>query len=151
MTPPGERMRCSVAGLLQHFNNRVSEVGHALIMVGIGLQIMAAPPVSNYRALDLLSGFVSAGSIALFFISVGAVRMAALIANGRWPSYGPWLRAIGALVGALIWSQMFLGLIAVPSDNLTSLNAPAYLIFTAIELVSIYRALAMRGGDGRDD
>jgi hypothetical protein len=149
MTPRGEWMRCSVAGLLQHFNNRVSEVGHALIMVGIGLQIMAAPPVSNYRALDLLAGFVSAGSIALFFISVGAVRMAALIANGRWPSYGPWLRAIGALVGALIWSQMFLGLIAVPSDNLTSLNAPAYLVFTAIELISIYRALAMRDGHGR--
>jgi hypothetical protein len=150
MTPSGERMQCSVAGLLRHFNNRVSEAGHSLIMVGIGLQIMAAPPVGNYRALDLLSGFISAGSIALLFVAVGAVRMAALIANGRWPSYGPWLRAIGALVGALIWSQMFLSLIVVQPDDLTSLNAPAYLVFTAIELISIYRALATRGGDGRE-
>jgi hypothetical protein len=149
MKQRAEQMPYSIAGLLRHFSNRISEVGHALIMIGIGLQIIAAPPASRYRALDLLSGFVSAECIALLFIAIGAVRMAALIANGRWPKYGPWLRAIGALVGALIWSQMFLSLIAVPSDNLTSLNAPAYLVFTAIELISIYRALAMRDGHGR--
>jgi hypothetical protein len=118
-------------------------------MIGIGVQIIAAPEVSDYRALDLLSGIVSADSIATLFIVVGAVRMTALIANGHWPEYGPWLRAIGALVGALVWSQMFLSLIVVSPDDLTSLNAPVYFVFTGIELVSIYRALAMRDRHGR--
>jgi hypothetical protein len=142
-------MTCSLPALLRHFNNRISEVSNALIMVGIGVQIIAAPEVSDYRALDLLSGIVSADSIATLFIVVGAVRMAALIANGHWPEYGPWLRAIGALVGALVWSQMFLSLIVVSPDDLTSLNAPVYFVFTGIELVSIYRALAMRDRHGR--
>ena len=142
-------MICSLPALLRHFHNRISEVSNALIMIGLGLQIMVAPQVSDYRALDLLSGIVPAGSIAMLFIVVGTVRMAALIANGHWPEYGPWLRAIGALVGALVWSQMFLSLIVVPPDELTSLNAPVYLVFTGIELVSIYRALAMRDRHGR--
>jgi hypothetical protein len=47
--------------LLRHFHNRISEVSNALIMIGLGLQIMVAPQVSDYRALDLLSGIVPAG------------------------------------------------------------------------------------------
>lgn len=142
-------MTCSLPALLRHFNNRISEVSNALIMIGIGVQIIAAPEVSDYRALDLLSGIVSADSIATLFIVVGGIRMAALIANGHWPGYGPWLRALGALVGALVWSQMFLSLVVVTPDELTSLNAPVYLVFTMVELVSIYRALAMRDHHGR--
>jgi hypothetical protein len=141
-------MTCSLPALLRHFNNRISEAGHALIMIGLGVQIVATP-TADFRALDLLARMVPEGSIAMLFIAVGIIRMAALIANGHWPEYGPWLRAIGALVGALVWSQMFLSLVVVPPDHLTSLNAPVYLVFTGIELVSIYRALAMRDRHGR--
>ena len=51
-------MILSLRGVLHHFNNRISEVGHAMIMVGLGVQIMAAP-VTSFRALDLMSRFVS--------------------------------------------------------------------------------------------
>lgn len=141
-------MTCSLSGLLRHFNNRISEVGHAIIMIGLGVQIMAVP-AADFRALDLLVRLVPEGSIAMLFIAVGTTRMAALIANGHWPEYGPWLRAIGALIGALVWSQMFLSLMLTPPDSLTSLGAPVFCVFTAIELLSIYRALGMRDHYGR--
>lgn len=144
-------MTCSLAGLVRHFNNRISEAAAAWIMVGLGIQIIAAPVPTDYRALDGLIRFVSGDFIAAFFIIVGLVRIAALIANGHWKKVGPWLRSIGAAAGALIWSQLFLSLIAVSPDDLTSLGAPVYLVFTMVELISIYRALAMRDhhGNGR--
>lgn len=141
-------MTCSLAGLVRHFNNRISEAAAAWIMVGLGIQIIAAPVPSDYRALDGLVRLVPGEFIAAFFIAIGSVRIAALIANGRWPKYGPWLRSIGSGAGALIWSQMFLSLIAVPPDDLTSLGAPVYFVMTWVELISIYRALAMRDHHG---
>lgn len=145
----GSTMTCSLAGLVRHFNNRISEAAAAWIMIGLGIQIIAAPVPTDYRALDMLLRFVSGDLIAVFFIAAGSVRIAALIANGHWPKYGPWLRSIGALVGSVIWSQMFFGLIVVPPDDLTSLGAPVYFVMTGMELISIYRALAMRDHHGR--
>lgn len=141
-------MTCSLAGLVRHFNNRISEAAAAWIMVGVGIQIIAAPVPADYRALDGLVRLVPGEFIAAFFLAVGSVRIAALIANGRWPKYGPWLRSIGSGAGAMIWSQMFLSLIAVPPDDLTSLGAPVYFVMTWVELISIYRALAMRDHHG---
>lgn len=137
-------MTCSLAGLVRHFNNRISEVAAACIMVGLGIQIIVAPVPSDYRALDDLTKLVSGDFIAFFFIAVGSVRVAALVANGHWSKAGPWLRSVGAGAGATIWSQMFLSLIAVSPDDLTSLGAPVYFVMTGVELISIYRALAMR-------
>lgn len=142
-------MTCSLAGLVRHFNNRISEAASAWIMIGLGIQIIVAPVPSDYRALDMLLQHVSGDLIAAFFIAVGTIRIAALLANGHWPKYGPWLRSVGALAGALIWSQMFLALIVVPPDVLTSLGAPVYFVMTGVELISIYRALAMRDSHGR--
>lgn len=142
-------MTCSLRGLVHHFNNRISEAAAAWIMVGLGIQIILAPVPSDYRALDGLVQYVHGSFIAWFFIIVGSVRIIALIANGRWPKVGPWLRTIGSGAGAVIWSQMFLSLIAVSPDDLTSLGAPVYLVFTGVELISIYRAFAMRDHHGR--
>lgn len=142
-------MTCSLRGIVHHFNNRISEAAAAWIMVGLGIQIIAAPVPSDYRALDGLVWFVSGDFIAAFFITVGCIRIAALTANGRWPKTGPWLRSVGAGAGAVIWSQMFLSLIAVSPDDLTSLGAPVYFVLTMVEFISIYRALAMRDRHGR--
>jgi hypothetical protein len=49
------------------------------------------------------------------------------------------MRAAGALVGALIWSQMCLSLALL---GLPSPGIPNYAVLTASELISIYRALA---------
>ena len=142
-------MTCSLRGILIHFNNRISEVAAACVMLGIGVQIIAAPVPTDYHALDMLLVYISGDMVAAGFVVGGAIRMAALIANGHWPEYGPWIRSIGALAGALLWSQMFLSLIVLPAEKLTSLNAPFCLVFTCVELLSVYRALAMRDHYGR--
>jgi hypothetical protein len=49
----------------------------------------------------------------------------------------------------LVWSLMFLSLILIQPDNLTSLGALVFFIFTMVELLSIYRALRMRDHYGR--
>lgn len=141
-------MTFPIRGLLHHFNNRISEVVKALIMMGMGVQVLISPS-SEFHALDLLEKRLSENGIALLFLGVGSMRMAALIANGSWPEYGPWMRAIGALVGALIWSNMFLSLMFISLNELSSLGAPIFFVFTMVELVSIYRALAMRDHNGR--
>lgn len=142
-------MKLSLRGLLHHFNNRISEVVTSTAMIGIGMQIIVAPEPTDYQSLYTLLHCVSGDFIAAFFIIIGAVRMSALIANGHWQRVGPWMRALGALVGGAVWLMMYMSLIGVSKEELTSLGAPTYLIFAFTELISIYRALAMRDHDGR--
>ena len=136
-------MTCSLAGLVRHFNNRISEASAAWMMIGIAVLIATNPAAADAHSFDLIGVAVVDDWLAPAFLTVGMVRMAALIANGSWPVYGPWMRASGALVGALIWSQMCLSLVilALPSPGI-----PIYAVLTATELFSIYRALAGQHG-----
>ena len=136
----------SLPAILRHFENRISEVAAALIMIGIAVLIAVAPAAADAHSFDLIGVAIVDEWLAPAFLSVGLVRIAALIANGNWPLYGPWMRASGALVGALIWSQMCLSLVllALPSPGI-----PIYAVLTASELISIYRALA--GHHGRSE
>lgn len=136
-------MTCSLAGLVRHFNNRISEAAAALMMIGIAVLIATNPIAADAHSFDLIGVAVVDDWLAPAFLTVGVVRMAALVANGSWPLYGPWMRAGGALVGALIWSQMCLSLVilALPSPGI-----PIYAVLTATEFFSIYRALAGQHG-----
>lgn len=136
-------MTCSLAGLVRHFNNRISEASAAWMMIGIAVLIATNPAAADAHSFDLIGIAIVDDWLAPAFLTVGMVRMAALIANGSWPVYGPWMRACGALLGALIWSQMCLSLVilALPSPGI-----PIYAVLTATELFSIYRALAGQHG-----
>jgi len=138
-------MTCSLAGLVRHFNNRISEAAAAWMMIGIAVLIVTDPAAADAHSFDLIGVAIVDDWLAPAFLTVGVVRMAALIANGSWPVYGPWMRAGCALLGALIWSQMCLSLVilALPSPGV-----PIYAVLTGTELFSIYRALA--GHHGRD-
>jgi hypothetical protein len=113
------------------------------MMIGIALLISTNPQAADAHSFDLIGVAVVDDWLAPAFLIVGVVRMAALLANGHWPVYGPWMRAGGALVGALIWSQMCLSLVllALPSPGI-----PIYAVLTGSELISIYRALAGHHG-----
>ena len=136
-------MTCSLAGLVRNFNNRISEASAAWMMIGIAVLITTNPAAADAHSFDLIGAAIVDDWLAPAFLTVGMVRMAALIANGSWPVYGPWMRAYGALLGALIWSQMCLSLVilALPSPGI-----PIYAVLTATELFSIYRALAGQHG-----
>lgn len=134
--------------LLIHFDNRISEVVKAIIMLGIGLQLTFQPEV-EYKAFNLLSQYIAINHISSLFLIVGSLRLAALIANGNWPEYGPWMRAIGAAIGSLVWSQMFLSLVVLEPPGSGSLGVPIFFVFSVVELLSIYRALGTRYRHGR--
>lgn len=129
--------------ILEHFQNRISEAVKAAIMIGIGIQVMIEP-TATYNAFRFLTTIMSIEHIATFFMFVGVARLLALIANGNFPEYGPWIRAIGAFLGSLVWSQMFLSLVALTPQDSGSLGAPVFFVFSVVEFLSIYRALGTR-------
>jgi hypothetical protein len=133
----------TLPAILRHFENRISEVSAALMMLGIAALLIVAPAAADAHSFDLIGVAIVDAWLATTFIAVGTVRIIALIANGGWPVYGPWMRAGGALLGALIWSQMCLSLIVLGSP---SPGIPIYAVLTASELISIYRALAGHHG-----
>ncbi|WP_424627566.1 hypothetical protein [Bradyrhizobium sp. SYSU BS000235] len=90
--------------------------------------------------------FMQPEALTFVFLVLGTMRVAALIANGNWPIYGPFVRAIGALLGACMWLIMDLALFnAVANDGTPpSLGLPVYFFLFVFELISMYRALAGR-------
>lgn len=132
-------MTCALPILLRHFENRFSELAAALMMFGISIMVYVRPDSVDSHAFDLIGVAIVDEFLGLTFFIVGSVRIVALVANGAWPIYGPWMRAMGALAGALIWSQMSLSLI-IAGQPVPAI--PIYVVLTAAELVSIYRALA---------
>jgi hypothetical protein len=90
-------MTCSLAGLVRHFNNRISEAAAAWMMIGIAVLIATNPAAADAHSFDLIGVAVVDDWLAPAFLTVGVVRVAGLVANGNWPLYGPWMRAGGAL------------------------------------------------------
>lgn len=129
--------------MMAHFENRFSELAAASMMFGVSALIVLMPGAVKEHAFDLIGVAIVDDWLASAFFFVGMGRIIALIANGAWPVYGPWMRASGAFVGALIWSQMCLSLILIGSP---SPGIPIYAVLTASEIISIYRALAGRHG-----
>ncbi|WP_375782926.1 hypothetical protein ACE10Z_23720 [Bradyrhizobium sp. Pha-3] len=77
------------------------------------------------------------------FAVAGGLRIAALIVNGASDFWGPLLRAMFALSGALIWLQMSIALyhLTPTVGSPPSPDISIYLTLSAVELVSMYRAL----------
>lgn len=94
----------------------------------------------------LLDAGMTETMIGTLFGMIGAARCVALFANGNLPLYGPILRYIGSVVGALFWSYLMTVLIY------DGLRMGAASLFTALlgalaagEIASVKRAVR----DGR--
>ncbi len=131
--------------LLAHFENRLSEVATAAMMLGLALEIGIWPESIGASAFHRILAVLPETWLGWGFLVAGTARLAALCANGSWPFYGPLLRAAGALSGALIWFQMCLALfVLIPETGRPpSPGIPVYLVLTILELLSMYRALVM--------
>jgi hypothetical protein len=132
----------TIAGILYHFNNRLSEVGAAALMIGYGLTLMASPQTADAHSFDLMGNVIADKYLSVVFLSIGVMRFAALVANGGWPKVGPRLRAAGAFFGGIIWTQMLLSLIVFGHP---SLGFSVYSVLAALEFLCFYRAVR----DGR--
>lgn len=124
------------------YRDRLFEWVMTLAMLGLAVEIALYPGTiasSSFRFILLL---VSAEHMAIFFGAFGLMRIAALIANGSWPTHGPRLRAMGAGSASLMWGQMFAALLMLaPLNGTPSPGLPVYLALTIGELVSAYRAM----------
>ena len=134
--------------MLRHFEDRIFELATTLMMLGLALLIAIWPASIGASAFRYMLLVMSPAAVAIVFFTLGTARIAALIANGHWPIYGPFVRAAGALFGALMWLQMDLALINLMPNAGTppSPGIPVYFFLFAFELVSMYRALAGRHG-----
>ncbi|MDP1867015.1 MAG: hypothetical protein Q8L13_11830 [Bradyrhizobium sp.] len=131
--------------LLDHFENRKSELATSLMMLGLALHIGIWPDAIGASAFRGILNVLPASWLGWGFLIAGSARLAALVANGSWPYYGPVLRAIGALSGAMIWFQMCIALYQlVPTlGSPPSPGIPVYFVLTVLELLCMYQALVM--------
>lgn len=123
--------------------NRLFEWVMTAAMLGLALEISIWPETIQASAFRFILLAVSTQFLGWFFLVAGAVRIAALVANGSWPVYGPWVRAVASGAAALIWAQMDIALfILIPLNDAPSPGIPVYFALTIGELISCYRALS---------
>lgn len=133
MTPT---MRAYVEG-------RLFEWTMSLAMVLLALEIFLWPRTLEASAFYWLVAVMPSRFVGVFLLLVGAARLTALFINGRSMMYGPRIRAVGALAGAVMWAQFSLALLmpfvmsekAIPSPGI-----PFWFSFTFAEIYSAYRA-----------
>lgn len=121
------------------------------MMLGIAVVLAVSPKAIEYSTFHLMLdiGFTQT-EVNLFFFVAGAARIAALFANGAWPVYGPWVRAIGAIFAAVIWGQLMLALYGASRMTGTiSPGVPVFFFLVVGELVSCYRAVSDGRTNGR--
>lgn len=120
---------------LRHFENRLFELATSTMMILIACHVAIWPGVRP----DFLPPL---GVVAIYGLG-GALRLAALVANGSWPRHGPKLRALGALAGAMVWAQMLV--VSLRADHGSAspptLDMWVYLTLSAVELIAMCRAL----------
>lgn len=125
------------------FGHRLFEWATSFMMLCMAMIVAFFPQTAHREGLFLLGNVgLTAPVLAVLFCSVGFVRFVALFANGWWPTWGPYLRASCALVGASIWGQMMLANASWEAHihGTASLNTPVFLTLMFGELISCYRA-----------
>lgn len=127
--------------LVCHCRHRLFEWTMTAAMLGLAFEIIIWPGTIGASAFRYMLQLVGPTNLGLFFAIAGLLRIAALVANGQWPVYGPRCRAVGAAMGALIWFEMLAALfILAPENGVPSPGIPVYLALTTGELISAYRA-----------
>jgi hypothetical protein len=131
-----------MAELVTRFPQRLFEWMTAMMMLGIAATIAASPRTIESGGFHLMRDVGLTGArLGWAFVSIGSLRIAALYANGRWPFYGPWCRFAGAFVGALVWVQMSLALVAwSDTAGYISIGVTVYAFLALGEFISCYRA-----------
>lgn len=139
----GPTLLMLILNLREHFPARISEWFNAGILMSWGGYVLAHPNLfshaGNGQIFSRMADMVWVnyqpelvwGGIAF---GVGALRLFALFVNGAY-SRTPIIRLVTAAISAFLWTQVFVGLLAVPN---TGLVVYPWLVF--IDLVAAYRS-----------
>lgn len=136
-------MEWPIKAIVRHFENRLLELANAVAMVGIAVWIVLFP--------DTEVLLISPEAAVAICMMLGMLQLAALIANGHWPFYGPLIRACCAGLAAFVWAQMCAALIQHGHHvgKPPSIDVPVYGTLALFELISMYRAMARANVDFR--
>lgn len=136
--------RSQLLEFCMYFEGRFFEFATSLILIGMAIHLQTWPQSVAASSFHELVHHINPNLLGFFFGIFGGLRLSALIANGMWPSVGPWLRATGAFFGALVFANMAAALyqgdaavFASPSPAI-----PVYIVLALFELLSVYKALA---------
>ncbi|MCC8968184.1 hypothetical protein H8A95_39245 [Bradyrhizobium sp. Pear76] len=132
---------------LRHFQNRLFELATSWMMIALSVHILAWPDSIRASVFRFILQVTGPTWMVIFFGAGGVLRLAALVANGSWPYYGPKLRACGAFIGASVWAQMCTSLFLYQADtgNPPSPGIWVYLVLSMVELIAMCRALVDHG------
>lgn len=127
-----------------HCSNRLFEWVMTGALLGLGLLILVYPKSMGASAFRYILDIIGPLWLATFYLLIGGFRIAALIANGSWPTWGPMIRASACGAAALIWAQMDIALLMLIPQAGTppSPGIPVYFALTIGEIFSCYRVLA---------
>lgn len=127
--------------LAQFTHERLAEWVFTSIMILVGMEILIWPTTLKNSAFLYMPGAGLPTFVGCIYLTVGVVRAAALLANGRSWVYGPRMRAYGALASAVIWGQMCLSLIVLaPERGVPSIGIPNWFVLTCAEMIIAYKA-----------
>ncbi len=130
--------------ILDYCGNRLFEWVMTVAMLLLAIHVFIWPQAIGASAFRYILWIIGPTFIALFFLIAGVGRVAALLANGSWPYWGPKIRAAGACLAALLWGQMCLALVVLIPEVGTppSPGIPVYFALTLGEFFACYRVLA---------
>jgi hypothetical protein len=125
-----------------HCANRIFEWVAALMLFGIAFTLaLPGDTLEKGQFKYLIEVGFNEAALAVFMSCVASVRLVSLYLNGRWPVYGARCRSIGAMFGAIVWSQMwFVILLHSMAVGVPSLGVPIYGFLALGEMLSCYRA-----------
>lgn len=128
--------------LYYYLDGRLFEWVMGLGMVMLAIQIFIWPHTLQASAFRWAVKYTSQEAVGVLLFVAGWFRIWALIANGQSLVIGPWLRAIGALCGAVCWFQFGTALIVLSvQQNFPSPGIPFWYTFVLAELWVTYRAV----------
>lgn len=117
---------------------------------GLFVEVLIIP---NSTTFQYMAGSGRSYGLAIVFLFTSYLRALALVLNGRSYFYGPYLRAVGALVGAVLWTLLAISVLRIIFDHQylsEPISIPVYVALALSELLTVYRA----AGDvrpGRDN
>lgn len=110
---------------------------------GLFLEMFFSPDLASSSAFQYMWGGHHPYWLAVVFLLTSYLRALVLILNGRSYYYGPYLRALGALTGAVLWSLLAISLIRIIMDQsypTQPISVPVYVCLVLAELFTVYRA-----------
>ena len=125
-----------------YLDGRLFEWVMSLSMVMLAIEVLVWPETLRASEFQWLTQVMSPDFVGAILLAAGWFRCLALLANGSSLVIGPRVRAIGAIIGAVMWVQFATALVKLSIEqHFPSPGIPFWYMFTLAELRIAYRAV----------